>query len=801
MERLLVAGTVLYVAAHPDDENTRLIAYLSGERGVRAVYLSMTRGDGGQNLIGAEQDALFGVIRTAELLEARRLDGGEQWFTRAEDFGFSKSAEESLELWGHEPALADVVWAVRLFRPDVIIARFPTVDPQNHGHHVASARLAGEAFTKAADPTAFPEQLAHVEPWQATRLLHNVGTWRLPKDADMSKYMSLDVGVFSPALGASYTEIAARSRSMHKSQGFGAAPSRGKQLEYFDHLAGAPARGDLFDDVDLAVQTRLPYSGAYVEAIREAQAAFRASGPHEALPALAKALGALEQWPESHWKVRKRAELSRVMADCAGLFVEARADAPSAAPGAKVKLTLETLVRTPAAASLLNINLSTGESLPGGGALEFNALRSLEASVVIPASAPPSSPYWMREPLQDSRYTVPEQELRGLPLSPPALWAEFRVEIQGKELTIPRPVVWKWTDPVHGERYRRFAVAPSLTVTPERPVAMVTNSDTTRLRFRVRANTAGDSAAEVVFEAPAGFTVKPARLPVTLTELGAETHLSVEVIKTSRQITERAELKVWLDYQGRREQAFSFREVDYPHIEPQTVFQPSTVALVPLAIAGNRLRVGYIPGAGDDVAQSLSDAGYEVTLLSDNDITERELGEFDAIVTGVRAFNVNARLRHLLPRLVSYAEAGGTVVVQYNTNSWLGPIAYSVGPKPITIGRGRVTREDAPLRPLDPQHRLLRAPNALTDADFQGWVQERGLYFAEKWDPAWTPIFETNDPGEPAQKGALLALDVGKGAFIYTGLSFFRQLPAGVPGAHRLFANLVANGKSAKSRR
>jgi len=806
LDRLSVVGNVLYVAAHPDDENTRLLAWLANDRRVRAAYLSLTRGEGGQNLIGREQGPLLGLIRTEELLAARSVDGAEQLFGRQRDFGYSKSPEETLAIWGKEAALADVVWAIRRFRPDVIVTRFSPDQRDTHGHHVASAQLALEAFHVAADPKAFPEQLAFVQPWQARRIVWNRFFFPgpgmpQPTGAELAGLVKMDVGGYDAALGASYGELAADSRSMHKSQGFGANPSRGPAPEFFKLLAGEPMKESILDGVD-TTWSRVPKSDVVRAKLAAARAAFDPGDPAAVIPKLVDALGALEALPESPFRDDKRRELVALVAACAGLHVEATAADSVAVPGRALPVTVTVTNRSRAAVTVRGVRLVAGETgaevaLPevAKGVLAPNVPLAVEGKLDLPADAPLTAPVWLARAPSPGRWDVAPQPLVGLPEAPPALRAEIALVIAGRPITVERPIVYQWLDPVAGQRRREVEILPEVTAQPAAPLLVFGDGKPRELRVTVRA-TSGAARGELRPTAPAGWTVTPAALPFSLDKKDAAQELTFRVAPPAGALDEGAAQTGALSFGG----VASVVRVEHAHIPIRTWARPAEVRLVRLALKrGPVATVGYVPGAGDDVAEALRLAGYEVTLLDDAALDKGAdaLRRFDAIVLGVRAFNVNPKLTtDHRARLLAYVERGGTLVVQYNTNNRLAKLDASVGPWPLQISQERVTDETAELRALDPAHPVLRGPNRLGGADFGGWVQERGLYFADKWDDRYTPIFAAHDPGEPDRKGGLLVGKHGKGIFVYTGLAFFRQLPEGVPGAFRLFANLLALGKT-----
>jgi LmbE family N-acetylglucosaminyl deacetylase len=780
LDRLAGTARVLYIAAHPDDENTRLLAYLANARHATAAYLSMTRGGGGQNLIGGEQGALLDAIRTEELLAARELDGARQFFTRARDFGYSKRADETLALWGREEALADVVWVIRSFQPDVIVTRF-SESPPNHGHHTASAILAREAFAAAADPKQFPAQLARgVTAWQATRLVHNLSNWPgappPPPDA-----LLVEVNAYDPRRGLAMGELAARSRSQHKSQGFGVPPERGSIVERFATVAGARPTGDLLDGVD-AGWTRYGAAAApYAQAIAEARRALERDRPERALPALIRAHQALDRIKDDVRVRDARRSLAEVIAAAGGLFLRATASAPVAAPGQTVDVKVEVAARA-APVTIRRVEIAGAPALTTPAPIAARDRKLFPLAVPIPAAAAPSMAYWLARPPQPGRYEASDPGLVGAPRTPPALEAIVDATIAGRTLRLALPVVHAWTDRVHGERVRPFLVVPPATVTPVRE-AVLAPGKSAPLVLRVRA---GRDALEarVELELPEGWRAAPAGHAVSLGKLGDETIVRFDVTPGPKAAAGEARPVVRVGGAS-----WSVREdtIDYPHIPLQLVLRPSAVRLVPLQLAPPQGRVGYVGGSGDSVAADLAHVGFSVDELDDEALRAGELSRYAAIVIGVRAYNTRAAVRAAHARLMAYVERGGTVVAQYNTLDSTGPL----GPFPLTLGRGRITDETAAPVAVDPKHPLLLRPNRIGPADWSGWVQERGLYFGATWDPRYKPVLRFADPGEAPIDGALLVAQHGKGRFIYTGLAFFRQLPAGVPGAYRLLANLI----------
>ena len=799
LKKLNVLGSVLYVAAHPDDENTLLLTYLAKERLVRTGYLSLTRGDGGQNLIGPEQGENIGVIRTQELLAARRVDGPDQFFSRAYDFGFSKSTNEAVRTWGQDKVLADVVWIIRKYQPDVIMTRFPPDARAGHGHHSASGYLAEEAFKIANDPTKFPEQLAYVKPWQARRIMWNVfvpGAFlsnKKPEEA--GNLIGIETGLYNPMLGKSYGEIASESRSQHKSQGFGVPANRGARIDYLLLKGGDPVEKDPLDGVDLTWKRVANSTGVQTQ-VNQVIAGFRPDQPAASVPALVQLYKAINQLDTTTIYVKsKRQEVQTLIQQCLGLWFETNPADYAATPGETIKLITNVVNRADASVKLLSVRYSTGKDTTLNLSLKPNDVTLWHTMVVIPKSQKISQPYWLEKPIDKGLFQVDNQQLVGLPENPPALLASYTFEIEGQLFTFTRPVVYKSTDPVDGEIYRPFIIQPDVTANLTERV--FTFSDNTPKTADVvlkagRANVSGTLAMTV----PAGWRIEPASLPFDLKSKGDEQRLSFRLLPSDK--SQNGKLQAIMTTSNGTFTT-GIRQIAYKHIPTQTLFPPAEARLVKLDVKVLAKNVGYIVGAGDEVPAALQQLGCRVTLLGPAELAGN-LSGYDAIITGVRAYNTNSWLARYQPKLMEYVKNGGTMIVQYVTpgSSFLrnDPPLPQLGPYPITIGAERVTEEDAQMNFVNLQHKLLNYPNKITEADFAGWIQERGIYFGKDWDKAYEPIFSANDQNEAAKLGSLLYASYGKGHFMYTGLVFFRELPAGVPGAYRLFANMISAGSS-----
>ena len=787
LNKLNTLGSILYIAAHPDDENTRLIAYMANERMVRTGYLSLTRGDGGQNLIGTEKGPLMGIVRTQELLEARKIDGGEQLFTRAVDFGYSKTPEETFIKWDKQEVLADVVWAIRKFKPDVIITRFPPTSDAGHGHHTASAILAEEAFDLAGDLKAFPKQLEYTSVWQPKRFFLNTSTWwdkELPEKAkaNPTEYTTIDIGTYNTLLGKSYGEMAAESRTMHKSQGFGSAKQRGSKLEYLKLIKGDPFKTDAFDGVSLSWKS--VKNGKEIEnLISKAINNFNAEKPELIVPTLIEAYLLIDKLPDNNKnKLIKLSNIRSVIANCAGLFIEVTANDYSTTIGNQIELTTTLINRS-------NLNIQV-ESIKYdkidtniNSTLANNVPLSFKSKIECPEHLNDRStnPYWLNDPFE-GLYTVPTQGNIGVPENSSAFPVYFNLKINSIELPISRDITYKWTDRVKGEIYRPFFYAPKVTANIADPVYVFSNSEPKNISVTIKGHQA-NIKGNIVLKLPEGWKSEPASIEYNFKNKNEEKVLIFSVTPSQNESTGNIEI----------ENVKSLISIEYDHIQTQTLLPEASAKAVRLNVEIKGKTIGYIKGAGDEVPTALDQLGYRVVMLDENSLKNDDLSKYDAIVAGIRTYNTNKYMVNVYNKLMKYVENGGNYVVQYNTNRRVD--TKTMAPFPLTLSRDRVTEEDAAVTRLAPQHQILNSPNKITDKDFENWVQERGLYFPNEWDEKYTPILGWNDTNESMKSGALLVANYGKGSFIYTGISFFRELPAGVPGAFKLFANIISYGK------
>lgn len=789
LKKLNVLGSVLYIAAHPDDENTRLLAYLANEKLYRTGYLSLTRGDGGQNLIGDEQGIDLGLIRTQELLAARRIDGAEQFFSRAYDFGFCKSSEEALSTWGHDKILSDVVWVIRKFKPDVIIARFPEDSRAGHGHHAASGILAREAFDAAADSTKFPEQLKQgVTVWQAKRMLWNTFNFGSTNTQNENQF-KIDVGAYNTLLGKSYGEIAALSRSQHKSQGFGVPAQRGTAIEYFETIRGDKPVNDLMDGVDvswkrafektaLGANLGAQFTDYLNEFVWDNTGLF---SPNEKfLSELVKMYEQVQTVNDEYWKKQKSEEIKKIIENYSAIFLEATATSQYAVQGDSIKVTVTANNRL--GFDIKNASVQVFSEVINLDTLKQNTTVSKTVPVFIKADEKLSQPYWLVNPMDKGSFSITDQQLIGKAENDP-LSVVFNLTINSKPFTIIKPIRYKFTDPVKGEIYQPVNIIPAFSVKPLHALKYNDCSYELEIKSFKDNNVFYAADAKNIL-----FTKGESR------KINIESNcdpVSTNGGNVDSRIVNRTYTSGGVNY-------LELHQINYDHIPSIAYTKPTSFTSIFFDLKTAGKSVGYIPGAGDKVPQALEQMGYKVTMLKEADIYPANLKQFDAIVTGVRAYNTNDWMSNVYETLMQYVNEGGVLLTQYNTSNFISSVKSKMGPYPFAISRNRITDETAKVNFLIPGHPALNYPNKITEKDFEGWIQERSIYNAEKMDSNYQRILSMKDPGENEQDGSLIVGNYGKGKFVYTGLVFFRELPAGVPGAYRLFANLIAPAASPK---
>jgi len=779
---------VLYLAAHPDDENTGLLSWLINDQNVETAYLSLTRGDGGQNLLGTEQGAALGLIRTHELLEARKLDGAKQFFTRAIDFGFSKNTEDTFKQWDADSITADVVWVIRKFRPDVIICRFPPTAAAGHGQHAASAVVAEKAFKAAGDKTMFPNQLKYVNVWQPKRLVWN--TFRFGSvNTTSESQLKVTVGQYNAQLGMGYGELAGLSRSLHKSQGAGTQSVAGVRTEYFTPVLGEPAKTSLFDKIPMTWSEK--GINNIDELIDIILLSFDYNRPDQSLHGLLMLRKNIGQIQDPFLRKEKLAAIDQIILSCAGFMGEVVTNQAEVIAGNSYNFRLNVIARSATPVTLAQVNwINQTDRL--NTRIAGDSLVTIERKIQIPANALPTSPYWLQKPAKNAAtYSVANDTLIGLPEDEAALNVSLLLKVGEENFSVKLPLSFKKLDPVKGDVVEQLRVIPALDLSFAEPVYFAKEKEALKVTLRLKANK-NINYGRVTFRIGA-TTVK------TFTGLNlAENTITIKDFLIPAEDLE----KIKAD-QNKLEAVFAAETseftdgqvlIQYPHLPTLQYFIPATTWLLKGDVKVLAQKVGYIPGAGDLIPEFLRQAGLQVDVLAEADILDAaKLSTYDAIVTGVRIINTDKRIKNWQTALNTYVENGGTIVMQYNTLQDMA--LQNFGVYPFSISNKRVTEENAVVKFLAPKHKLLSYPNKITSNDFNGWVQERGTYFPDKWDAKYEPLFEMNDTGEEPLQGATLYAKYGKGNFIYSSLAFFRQLPAGNIGAARLFFNFISAGK------
>lgn len=790
LKKLDVLGSVLYIAAHPDDENTAVISYLAKGKLLRTGYLSLTRGDGGQNLIGAEQSEQLGVIRTQELLEARKRDGGEQFFTRAIDFGYSKSPEETFEIWDKQKILSDVVWIIRKFRPDIIITRFPETGQGGHGHHTASAILALEAFNLTNDPKEFPEQLKYVTPWQPKRIFWNAWLPALQNEKiDLSKIPTLNLGEYNPLLGKSYTEISAMSRSMHKSQGFGASGVRNDLLNYFMLLKGDSVSTYMFEGIDLS-WNRVEGGNEIHSLIQKTINEFDDEYPSASLDNLFLIYEKILNLKDEYWKQVKLNEITELIRSCAGIWIEAIADNEFVSIGDTLKIKTSIVNRSMIDLKLTEINLNfPKKSIQFSDQLKRGEMKSNIFNLFIPENTEISQPYWLSANHDIGTFSVPDQELIGLPEKKPEIITDFSVSYKNYSIDFSVPVYNRITDPVDGEIYKAIIITPPVTVNLDKDIYFYSNKDPKEVKITVQ-SFKNSVDGKIIISSNNGWKVEPSEIDFQIEKKNQKKDFYVKVFPSDSYSISDLSAKVLINNNTFSK---SLTRIEYKHFFPQTIFYEAKSKLEMFNFEKDGFKkIGYIIGSGDKIPDFLTDIGFDVTIMDDKHFNSNNLDQFDVIITGIRAYNTRENLSSFHKDLVKYVERGGTLITQYNTT---GDLVIEPGILPIKLSRDRVTDENSKVDILNPNHQIFNTPFKIDENDFSGWVQERGLYFPNEWDKNYEALLSMNDKGETPKTGSLLAAKYGKGTFVYTGLSFFRQIPAGVEGAIKLFINLLYSGK------
>ena len=797
LDKFNTFGSVLYVGAHPDDENTRLITYFANHERAQTAYLSLTRGGGGQNLIGPELKSTLGIIRSHELLQARFIDGGEQFFTRALDFGYCKHPSEALDTWGHEEILRDVVQNIRRFKPDLVVNRFNHRTPgSTHGHHTASALLSIEAFNKANDPNYDPESAAQYGIWQPKRLFFNTSWWFYGSQeafeaADKTNLLEIPVGQYYAPLGASTGELAARSRSMHKSQGFGSLSSREQETEYLELILG-----------DLPQDKRNPFEGVsrdwhrmginkdhlIVQSLKDIIENFDFKSPEKHVLELLYVLDELKKLPQNPWKNQKIEALTQIITQCLGLYVSAESSRPYVTPKDEVMAKVEVTNRSH---KTLLLNRVYSDQLYFFENTQPQSIHALASRYVESLEAPLksidlSTPYWLKNQATSGRFEVSNRALIGGALGPESVSVSLDFSLEGHEFTVKTPLRYKYRDRVQGEVFDPFVVLPALTLSSSEAVMVFNDQKPKSLNITLTAHRDAQKGS-LSLQHPENWRVEPKYIDFDMPKAGSQANLSFTIYPPkemqSGQLIPLAQI-------GDQFYTKSLLEIQYPHIQKITVLEQAQTQVLKMNISRTTQRIGYIQGAGDAVNKGLEQLGYEVIPIMPERLNPEQLKTLDALVVGIRAFNTSQALVARMEMINEYVAQGGLLLIQYQTTSGL--LTKQMGPLPFVLGRDRVTDQDAPMIFLDAKHPIFNEPNSMSTQDFEHWVQERGLYFAQSWGPQFTPLIWMNDPGEVQTECGLILGHYGKGTVIYTGISFFRQIPEGVSGAYKLLANLLS---------
>jgi LmbE family N-acetylglucosaminyl deacetylase len=840
--RLRSTATVLHTTAHPDDEDGALLTWLSRQQGVRTGLLTLNRGEGGANLIGPELYDALGILRTEELLAAGRYYGVDQMFTRVTDFGFSKRLDETLAHWGREVVLGDVVHAIRLYRPDILISRYHGTPRDGHGHHQAAGLMSLEAFKAAADPNRFPEHLQEgLRPWQIKKFYLSV------RESEPIATLSIDVGAYDPLVGKSYREIARDGLSHQRSQGAGqvrAAPgsSLSRVMLADSAIPKVANETSLFDGLDTTLlgiaqlAGATTFSPALTEISQRVEAAIRkfdALQPWVVASDLAAGMKATRALIE---KVKasspdtahpdhvlfllsnKEQEFNDAMHKALGLVMEVLIDPEPASegpasfparretfhvaiPGQRFSLTLRVTNRSPVqlergkAGIARPLGWEVIEKTPAGDLPVNNATLRTQFEVKVPDNATYTRPYWSRaNEWRDHIYQINKPQYLHLPFAPPELFGVFSYEVDGVRFVLSRPTQTVYMDRPWGEQRRLLTVAPAINIAmaPRAGVVPIAAAPTSvNVSVTVSSNIKGDAAGKVALRLPDGGTATPAEHNFTFTHAGEASNFSFKVSLPRAATGADYQIHAVAEYGG-REYTEGYRVIAHRDLEPRHLYRPATMDVrgIDVQVASN-LSVGYVMGVGDEVPQALEQIGVKVTMLDTNDLANGHLDQFDAIIIGIRASAVRDDLKVYSKRLLDYAERGGNLIYQYQTQEF-DAVPYGPYPYKLTARAIEVSEEDATVTILDPSHPVFHWPNTITEADFSGWVEERGSKWMTTWDERYTPLLESHDRQQPPQRGGLLYAQYGQGTFIYAAYAFYRQLPAGVPGSYRLFANLIS---------
>ncbi len=840
IKRLQTTASAMHTGAHPDDEDSNLIAYLARGRVARTAYLSLNRGEGGQNVIGAELFEPLGVIRTEELLQARRLDGGQQFFTSVMDYGFSKTRAEAARIWGEKETLADMVRAIRLFRPLVIISRFQGTPADGHGQHQLAGYLTPLAYKAAADPNQFPEQIAEgLLPWQTKKLFVGQGFAAAANGEPAS--VTINTGEYDPLIGRSYAELAAEGRSQHKSQEMGSIERRGRQISgerLLDSTVESSGKeNDIFDGIDTSIKGIAKLTGNFEnelsgrlsdlqETAETALKEYDAFAPQKIIPMLAKGVRQAREAKDATANpyakallVEKEQEFSKALQTAAGVVVDALSETETIVAGDSTGISVK-IFGTAAQIKNVSLNAPSGwkvetaiEPKPTGNSFFSRpevASNAAYFKLTVAAGTEPTQPYWLEKPRRNSTFDWTGRDAaKSAPFQNPLVFANVTVEIGGVEMIVSQPVQYRYADQIRGELRRNLNVVPLVNIALDTNLLIVPVSNKTqkqRLVVSVTDNAPRPTKGSAKLDLPAGWSSSPAAADFDLQKKGEKTAIVFDVTIPANAKVDKYDLTA-VAVVNNQTYDRSMQEIAYPHIQTHRRYLKATVTTQVLDLKVAPVRVGYIMGSGDAVPAAIQRLGLNVVMLEEKDLSTGDLAQFDTIVIGIRASQVRPDYVANNSRLLDFVKNGGTLIVQYQQSEF---IQNNLAPFPAKmesvtngnqrISNVRVTDENAPVKILAPDNQIFNYPNKIVAGDWENWIQERNLYTLTALDAQYTPLLETQDEGEPPVTGGLVYAKIGKGNYVYNAYSFFRQLPVGNPGAYRLLANMLSLPKaSAKS--
>ncbi len=844
IRKLGTIASLLHTGAHPDDEDSGLLAYMARGRQARTAYLSLTRGDGGQNLIGPELYEALGVIRTEELLAARKIDGAQQFFTRAYEFGFSKTREETLSKWNQEELLRDMVRVIRTFRPLVIVPVFTGTPNDGHGHHQAAGYLTPIAYRDAADPARFPEQIAEgLKPWKAKKLFIRAGTFQQPRTEPSKEkgVISVNTGQFDSLFGRSYYEIAMQGRSQHRSQDQGAIQQKGPRYSFYkvvDSAVGAKENEqDMFDGIDVSLTGIAEFAGKSSAQLKkdlaevqksadEARETYNPFATAKLTPVIAQGLKKLrevrnslatlglneaERYDTDFLLKQKEADFVDALVKAEGVVVDCLSDDEIVTPGQAFNVTVSVYktLNHPRAAVVVSLNAPNDwgneKVKERAGGNDERLIAQTDFKVTVAKDAEATQSYWLKNPRKDD-FFVPGSGGTGIePQAPQPVIAKVELEIAGQKVTLNKEAQYRYADKALGEIRRELKVAPavSVNVSPSILVSpLSTKTSEQEIRVTVVNNSKEKQTGFIHVGVPsishgAEFSASPEGSAFNLIRKGEQASFTIKIkVPPNQGSGDNPILIEAKTFDGRR---FSegYQLISYTHIDPRVIYKKAepVVKIFDVKVAPN-LKVGFIEGAGDDFANALTRLGVNVHIIDSSELATGDLSRYDTIVTGIRVYEVRPDVVANNNRLLDYVKNGGTLIVQYNKGEYA---RGNFAPYPVKMpqqGFERVTEEDAKVTILEPAHPLFNLPNKITEKDFAGWSQERGAYFLIEWDARFKPLMASHDKGEQDKPGGEVIAEYGRGLYVYTSYAWFRQLPNGVPGAYRLIANLVSLPKT-----